>query len=135
MLAAVTVTEDVPLLVVSAWLIALTSTDAGLGTEAGAVYIPVLEIVPTVALPPDTLLTCQVTAALVVLLTAAVNCCCFPLTTVAVEGLTDTATWGGGGDWGVELLLPPLQPSIKTATAKQGIRRLRSLLFIELPPI
>jgi len=28
---------------------------------AGAVYSPLLEIVPTVALPPITLLTCQVT--------------------------------------------------------------------------
>src|SRR5438045_7226119 len=54
---------------------AVTATVAGFGTTAGAVYRPELDIVPTVALPPVTPLTCQVTAVLLVFCTVAVNCC------------------------------------------------------------
>lgn len=41
---------------------AVTVTVAGLGTVAGAVYKPLLLIVPTVVFPPDTELTSQTTA-------------------------------------------------------------------------
>jgi hypothetical protein len=52
-------------------------------------------MVPTVALPPVTLFTCQVAAVFEVFVTAAENCCVRPATTVAVLGLTVTATAGG----------------------------------------
>ena len=45
----------------------------GLGIVAGGVYRPVVEIVPVALLPPATPFTCQVTAALVVFVTVAVN--------------------------------------------------------------
>jgi hypothetical protein len=56
-------------LVVSAALVALTVTVCGLEIDAGVVYKPLLEIVPTAGLKD------QVTPVLVVPLTAAVNCC------------------------------------------------------------
>src|SRR5205823_10523031 len=65
---------------------AVTATVAGFGTTAGAVYRPELDIVPTVALPPLTPLTCQVTAVLLVFCTVAVNCCVPPAPTVADTG-------------------------------------------------
>src|SRR5262249_44715130 len=56
-------TWAVPLLLGSAVLTALTVI-VPLGTVPGGVYSPVVEMVPTIALPPTTLLTCQVTAVL-----------------------------------------------------------------------
>lgn len=55
---------DVPDLVLSDWLVALTFTDAGVGNVAGAEYSPAAEIVPTVLLPDATPLTSQFTAEL-----------------------------------------------------------------------
>jgi hypothetical protein len=98
----VMVTLAVPLFVLSAAETAFTVTVAGLGTAAGAVYRPALEIVPADAFPPLTPLTCQVTAVLVVLPTAAVNCCVCPVCNDADPGLTLTVTAGGG--------LPPPPP-------------------------
>ena len=43
------------------WLVAVTFTTAGVGTEVGATNRPVDEIVPTLALPPGTPLTLQLT--------------------------------------------------------------------------
>jgi hypothetical protein len=83
---AVTVTAAEADLVESACDTAVTVTVAGLGTDAGAVYKPELEIVPTVALPPTTPFTCQVTAVLLVFCTLAVNCCVAPAVTVAEVG-------------------------------------------------
>jgi hypothetical protein len=51
-------------------------------------------MVPTVELPPVTLLTCQVTPVLVVPVTVPVNCWVLPAVTLALVGLTDTATDG-----------------------------------------
>jgi hypothetical protein len=53
--------------------VAVTVTVAGVGTAAGAVYAPLLEIIPTVALPPLTPLTLQVTAVLDAFVTVAVK--------------------------------------------------------------
>jgi hypothetical protein len=50
-----------------------TVTAAGEGTLAGAMKTPAGEMVPTVASPPVTPLTCHVTAVSLVLLTVAVN--------------------------------------------------------------
>src|SRR5919108_5931357 len=72
--------------VASAWDTAVTVTVTGLGTAPGAVYRPELEIVPTVALPPVTPLTCQVTVVLLVFCTVAVNCWVPPVATVADNG-------------------------------------------------
>jgi hypothetical protein len=90
--AVVTVTLDVADFVLSATEIAFTVTVAGFGTAPGAVYNPDVEIVPTVALPPVTLFTCQVTLVLLVLLTVAVNCCVPLVATEAVAGETATET-------------------------------------------
>src|SRR6266478_2696169 len=79
----------------SAWDTAATVTMAGFGTTAGAVYRPALDIVPTVALPPVTPLTCQVTAVLPVFCTVAVNCCVPPAPTVADTGEIVTLTTAG----------------------------------------
>jgi hypothetical protein len=52
---------------------------AGFGTKAGAVYTPTSLIVPTVALPPVTLFTSQVTPVLLVPVTVALKDCVLPL--------------------------------------------------------
>src|ERR1700719_849290 len=77
-----------PDLVVSFCEMAVMVTCAGAGTVAGAVYRPVLDIVPF-ALPPATV---QVTAVLNVSVTVAVICCAVPTTmfTPVGETLTDT---------------------------------------------
>src|SRR5580700_3893230 len=53
--------------------IAVTFTVAGLGTPAGAEYVPAEFTVPIVALPPGTLSTCQLTAVLEVFCTLTLN--------------------------------------------------------------
>ena len=58
---SVTVMDELPDFVVSAVLVAVIETAAGLGTVVGAVYRPDAEIMPTVLLPPATLFTDQVT--------------------------------------------------------------------------
>src|SRR6185437_4829955 len=57
----------------AATLMALTVTALGLGIAAGGVDTPVVEIIPTVELPPVTPLICQVTAVLDSSVTVAVN--------------------------------------------------------------
>lgn len=76
--------------VLSACEIAMIVTVDGVGTVAGAVNKPVVEIVPTVELPPDTPLTSQFTFVLLVPVTVAVNCCRAFTTTVAELGATVT---------------------------------------------
>ena len=71
--AAVTVTWVDPDSFGSAADTAPTVTVAGDGTVAGAVYMPVLEIVPIVALPPPTPFTFQLTALFAVFFTLAEN--------------------------------------------------------------
>jgi hypothetical protein len=71
--AAVTVTCADPDWFGSAADTAPTVTVAGDGTVAGAVYVPVPEIVPIVLLPPLTPFTFQVTAVLAVFFTVAEN--------------------------------------------------------------
>jgi hypothetical protein len=60
-------------LVVSAWLVAMMLTLAGLGIMAGAVYMPALDIVPSVELPPVTPPTVHMTAVFVEFATLAEN--------------------------------------------------------------
>jgi len=88
---AVTVTLAEAVFVGSATETADTLNDAGLGTEAGAVYSPLAEMVPKVGVPPVTPLTCQETPWLEgSLLTVAVNCCCVVTGTEADVGLMVT---------------------------------------------
>jgi hypothetical protein len=101
-----------PDFVVSAWLTAVMVTDGGFGAESGAMYSPLLEIVPTELFPPVTPFTCHVTTVLAVPVTVAVNCCVPFTRTFADAG--DTATvivGGGGGGGGAPPLLAPPQPS------------------------
>lgn len=64
------------------------------GTLDGAVYTPLLEMLPQLALPHETL---HVTAVFVVPLTVAENCCCPPVETCVEEG--DTTTETDADDW------------------------------------
>ena len=74
---------------VDATEVATTLKVAGEGTVDGAVYTPELLIEPHPEVHPDKL---QVTAVFVVPVTLAVNCCCFPVDTCAVDGDTETET-------------------------------------------
>jgi len=87
------VTAAVPDLVGSATDVAVTTTSAGLGTAAGAVYKPPLVIVPQAA-PLQLPLRLQVTEVLVAFFTVAVNCCLAPVTTETAAGETVTDTAG-----------------------------------------
>ena len=85
--------------VVSACEIAVTDTDAGLGTAEGArktasfaVFKTVVEITPFAELPPLTPLTCQVTAVLVDPVTVAVNDCVAIVPSVTTLGEMPTLT-------------------------------------------
>jgi hypothetical protein len=79
-------------LVVSATEVALIAKVAGVGTAEGAVYSPLAEIVPKVALPLAIPFTCQVTAVFVAPVTVAVNCAESPSLTVAEVGAILTLT-------------------------------------------
>ena len=71
---ALIVTVAEPTAVVVAVLVACTITVPPAGTAVGAVYKPPLVIVPTVALPPATPFTAQVTPWLLAFATDALNC-------------------------------------------------------------
>src|SRR5580698_3652613 len=104
---------------------AVMVTLAGLGITSGAVYRPELEMVPTAALPPVMLFTCQVTLVSLVLLTVAVNCCCEPSCTLAVAGATVTVGVTGGVG-----LPPPQAERVRTTSAAAAAR---IALFITRP--
>jgi hypothetical protein len=67
---------------------AVMVTVDGEGTVSGALYKPVASIVPCVASPPVTPLTCQMTAVLEVLATEAVNFCVPETGTEVLVGVT-----------------------------------------------
>ena len=90
-LTAVTVTIADADFVLSACDVAVTVTCAGFGTAVGAMYRPVLVIVPLEA-PPATL---HVAAVFELPVMDAVNGCVLPTATVAVAGAIETATAGG----------------------------------------
>ena len=71
---------------VSACDTAVMVKSAGVGTEAGAVYRPLLEMVPNSALPPEIPLTDQATVVLPVFETVALNCWVNPIWIVADVG-------------------------------------------------
>lgn len=93
-IGANTVTVAVACLLGSACAVAVTVTVGGFGTELGAVYIPLVLIAPQ-ALPEQPLPPrLQVTFVLLLPVTVAVNCFCCPVVTCAVEGATETTTFG-----------------------------------------
>jgi hypothetical protein len=86
MASGVTVTDAIAFFDGSATLVAVTVTVCCAPTEAGAVYSPAVEIVPTEAV--------QTTAVFVEPVTAAENCCTSPAANVTVPGVTETTTAG-----------------------------------------
>src|SRR5260370_14978631 len=96
-MSLVIVTVPAPDFVESAWLVAVTCTVAGEGRSAGAVYTPADVIVPSVAFPPGTPLTLQVTVVSVVFVIVATNVTWFPSTTDPFAGVRVTTMGGGGG--------------------------------------
>jgi hypothetical protein len=83
----------------------------------GAVYSPLVLIVPTVALPPATPFTCQVTAVFVVPVTVAVNWSVAPGLTVEEAPVTVTVICGGTDGY------PPPQETIGSATKRSRKRK------------
>jgi hypothetical protein len=88
------------------------------GTEFGAEYSPVLEIVPVLLLPPTIPFTSQVIPVLDVPVTAAVNCCDPNVGTVTALGVTETPI----PPWTMTLAAPDLDVST-FATAVTVIAR------------
>ncbi len=106
---------------VSAWLFAVICITAEEGRLGGAVYMPWASIVPSVELPPGTLLTSQVTAVFEVPVTLAVNCWVRPRSTLALAGATETEMEGGGGGGGATgPTPPPPQPSVHAPAVRRG---------------
>jgi hypothetical protein len=90
------VTDTLALAVAVDWatLCAVTVTDCE-GTVLGAVYKPMVEMVPTVALPPTVPSTSQLTAVLLVPETLALNCCDWLTCTLALPGDIESETGVG----------------------------------------
>jgi len=83
----VTVTVELADLVVSA---ALVTVIVCCPVVVGAVYSPVVEMIPTVAFPPVTPSTAHVTAVFEDPVTVAWNCCVAPAWMAALTGVTAT---------------------------------------------
>ena len=96
-----TVTVAVSDLLLSAWLVAVT---VKVPAEPGAVYIPVEETAPPLAV--------QLTAVLLVPVTLTVNCCCLLTCKGTLCGLTATAIVPGVVPVVPPFTLPPAQPPI-----------------------
>lgn len=120
---AVSVTVALPTLVVSACEVAVMTCVMLAGKIVGAVYRPVVLIVPMFALPPCVPLTAHVTAVLVEPVTVAVNCCVVPPARLAVVGEMVTETVVVGLDF------PPPHPAqINAIDSTSGKKR-----FIKSP--
>jgi hypothetical protein len=132
------VTWDAPDFVMSARLVAAIFKIAGTGKFAGPVYMPVAEIIPSAPLPPSTPFTVQTTVVSLAFVTVAVNFCVFPRITVALEGVTVTATVPGGVGEGAGLgvtspvprLEQPCSPSNPSARSGSARRRVRADFFL-----
>jgi hypothetical protein len=96
--------------------VASIMTELGVGRAAGAVYRPLLLILPTVALPPTVPFTDQTTDWSMTLLTLAENWSVSPARTFALVGETSTAEEGV-----LELLPPkPAQPESKESPNRRN---------------
>jgi hypothetical protein len=79
--------------VVSATDVAVTFRNDGLGSDAGAVYRPPAVMVPQLVPAHPKPVTLQVTAVLLVPVTAALNSCCAPVFSWTLAGEIVTPTW------------------------------------------
>ena len=86
-------TDALPDLLGSAWEVAVMVAKGGTGSTDGAVYRPVVEIVPQVVPAQSYPLMLQVTAVLLVPVTVDVNCCRAPTSTDTEPGETLTLTF------------------------------------------
>ena len=105
--------------VLSALLDAVTVMVGGEGIALGAVYKPLGEIVPTLALPPATPPTNHVTLLFDVPVTVAWNCCDWLKGTLICVGCKTTVTTEGP----VEVI--PAQPGIATAAMQKNASKSR----------
>ena len=94
----------------SALLVAVMVTVAGVGTDTGAVYRPILDIVPTAKFPPTTPFTDHVAAVFVLFATLAVNWKVCP--TVNVGGAEPKTMVTAVGVVGIVADSPTPQPTI-----------------------
>jgi hypothetical protein len=99
--------------------VAVMVTSAGLGTTAGAVYRPAVEMVPTLRLPPTMPFTDQKTPELL-FATVAENCCVVLVAIEAVAGVTDTPL--EEDDEELDLLPPPHAVSSASDTTRNSNR-------------
>lgn len=109
-------------------LVAFTVTEFGEGSVDGAVYFPVASTVPRVAEPPVVPLTAQVTAVLVLPVTAEAKVREASARMFAVFGVTETETPGGGGGGGVcpvEDALPQEDRNAQTVSRDMPVRKPR----------
>src|SRR6266849_6938032 len=120
----------VPDLVESAWLVAVTCTVAGEERATGAVYTPADVIVPSVAFPPGTPLTLQVTVVSVVFVIVATNVTWFPRTTDPFAGVKVTTMDGGGGG---DDAPPAPQPSVHAHSLRSATTTI--VVVVELFPL
>ena len=102
---------------VSALLVAVTCTAAGVGRSAGAVYAPAEVMVPTPAFPPAKPFTLQMTLVSAEFITVAWNVAGLPSSTDPLVGMMVTMMDGGGGGPPVPGLPP--QPNDHTALANK----------------
>jgi hypothetical protein len=123
-MSLVMVTAAVSDFVASAWLVAETCTDEGVGRSAGAVYTPSSAMVPTAALPPAVPFTLQMTTVSVVFVTLAENAAVFPSSIEPFFGATVTTMEGGGGGGGStpELAPPAPQPCVHATVVSNETR-------------
>jgi fumarate reductase subunit D len=110
-----TVTNAVADRVGSVTLAACTVTTFGTGGTAGALYNPVLSIVPSVVFPPATPSTDHVAPWFELPVTLSVNCCVCPTITVCAGGFTTTTTSTASVS---ALEVPPPGAGVVTATAR-----------------
>jgi hypothetical protein len=130
-MSLVIATVPVPDFVESAWLVAVTCTVAGDGRSAGAVYTPADVIIPSVAFPPGTPFTLQLTAVSDVFVTVAVKVAWFPSTTDPFAGFTVTSIAGGGGGGGDAPPAP--QPSVHAPSARSAMTTI--VVVVDLFPL
>jgi hypothetical protein len=115
-----TFAEDVPF----AWAIHVTVTVLGVENVVGAVYSPVVEIVPVIAFPPTTSSTSQVTFVFASPDSRQVNCSVPPNPKIAVVGVILTVMVSVDLEL---LLLPPHEMQHRTVS-EQTNRKTRLLV-------
>ena len=118
-ISPVSVTRAEPVAVLSALLDAVTVMVGGEGIAFRAVYKPLGEIVPAVALPPATPPTNHVTLLFDVPVTVAWNCCDWLSGMVICVGCKTTVTTDGPVE------VNPAQPGIATAAMQKNASKTR----------